>query len=127
VYEVDRKEFAKALEFYFLAAELNYNKAIEAIGKMYEKGRGVPVHYHVALEWYIKAAKHNSPHSYILIGSMFLNGLGVKTDIVKAQEWFHKQKLSVQNDEFRIVLSKKQKSKIQGNGEMSDTHLIHHA
>lgn len=51
------QDYAKALEWFEKAAELNYTTAVHNIGYMYQEGLGVEQDYDKALEWYEKAVE----------------------------------------------------------------------
>lgn len=50
------QDYAKAMQFYRRAAELNNNSAIADIGYMYEYGLGVTANRQLAIDWYKRAA-----------------------------------------------------------------------
>ena len=78
-----------ALKYYRRAAKLGDADAQNAIGFLYDTGRGVRQSYKRALKWYARAAA-GSFHDEACnnIGNLYHNGLGVKRDVKRAKHWY---------------------------------------
>ena len=79
------KFLEKAIE---LAPE--YGVAINNLGWMIKKGRGVEQNYDKAKELFEKAASLGASASYFHLGDMYENGLGVDKSLEKAIEYYQK-------------------------------------
>ena len=61
------------------------------LGRMYEKGDGVPQDYTSAFKWYRAAAEHGDQYSYSQkLGELYKKGLGVAKDYDEAIKWYRK-------------------------------------
>ena len=58
-----------------------------AIGRMYERGIGVPQDYAKAVEWYRRAAEQGLARAQYNLGRMYDYGRGVTQDYAKAVKW----------------------------------------
>jgi TPR repeat protein len=89
VYDTEKKQYDKALAWYFLAAMENNSYAQCNIGFLYYNGKGVPKNYLCALKWYLKAAEgYEFGITPSIIGKLFENGQGVPLYKYKALEWY---------------------------------------
>ena len=79
----------RAKKYYKKAAKLGDADAQNAIGFLYDTGRGVRQSYKRALKWYARAAT-GSFHDEACnnIGNLYHNGLGVKRDVKRAKHWY---------------------------------------
>ena len=84
-----KKDVQAALKYYRRAAKLGDADAQNAIGFLYDTGRGVRQSYKRALKWYARAAT-GSFHDEACnnIGNLYHNGLGVKRDVKRAKHWY---------------------------------------
>jgi TPR repeat protein len=92
IYDIQKQEYAKAMEWYLLSAKANHPGAQNNIGNMYYMGSGMPVDYLLALEWYLKAAVQKNKFAFENIGRIFEKGLGVRDDKYMALEWYRRNK-----------------------------------
>ena len=86
----DAKQYAKAVEWYRIAAEQGYADAQYNLGIMYDNGRGVPQDYAEAVRWYRKAAEQGRARAQFNLGYMYENGQGVTQDYAEAVRWYRK-------------------------------------
>ena len=84
-----RKDEAKAVKWYRLAAKQEYAPAQFNLGTMYRNGNGVPKDYPEAVQWYRKAAEQGDAMAQGSLGVMYYNGYGVPIDFVQAHVWFN--------------------------------------
>jgi len=69
-------------------AEQN-NAAAEAIlGRLYARGRGVPVDEAEAAKWFRRAAEHGSASARFNLGNLYTEGKGVPQDYSEAAKWY---------------------------------------
>ena len=61
-----------------------------AIGRMYERGIGVPQGYAKAVEWYRRAAEQGLARAQYNLGRMYDYGRGVTQDYAKAVKWYRR-------------------------------------
>ena len=86
----DAGQFAKARESWLPLAESGDVRAQYAVGRLYEKGKGVERDFGQALIWYQKEAEKNHADSQYRLSVGYGYGLGVKKDEAKAIEWLRK-------------------------------------
>lgn len=72
------------------SAEGGNAAAQDAIGLMYELGRGVAKNEGEAARWYEKSAEQAFPDGEVNLGYLLALGRGVKRDYGKAAEWFRR-------------------------------------
>ncbi len=72
------------------SAEGGNAAAQDAIGLMYEFGKGVPRSEAEAVRWYTRAAEQGFPDGEVNLGYLLALGRGVKKDYRKASEWFQR-------------------------------------
>jgi len=83
-------QYAKAVEWYRIAAEQGYADAQGNLGDMYESGRGVTKDDAEAARWYRKAAEQGNARAQCILGYKYENGLGVPQDYAEAVRWYRK-------------------------------------
>lgn len=86
----DAKQYAKAVEWYRIAAEQGYAGAQCNLGIMYYMGRGVPQDYAEAVRWLRKAAEQGDADAQCNLGVMYESGRGVPQDYGEAVRWYRK-------------------------------------
>ena len=79
-------DYAKAKEYFLIAADLGNSKAMRAIGIMYKDGKGVEQDIEKALEWHMKAAALGNGLSMNNIGLIYKE----QGDYAAAMEWYLK-------------------------------------
>ena len=79
-------DYAKAKEYFLIAADLGNSKAMRAIGIMYKDGKGVEQDIEKALEWHMKAAALGNGLSMNNIGRIYKE----QGDYAAAMEWYLK-------------------------------------
>lgn len=82
------KNQTMAIQLYEAAAKGGNALAQNAMGDIYQNGRGVPVDLAKAVEWYGKAAAQKHAPAQNSLGLMHLNGAGVPRDLGKAAQYF---------------------------------------
>lgn len=80
-------DYSKARELWLALAERGDARAQYALGRMYEKGRGVERDFGTAAGWYRKAAEQGHADSEYRLAAAYLYGLGVKKDETAALSW----------------------------------------
>jgi uncharacterized protein len=85
-----RGDYATALQILPPLAEQGNAFAQNALGWMYENGRGVPKDYAQAAAWYRKAADRGDAYGQNALGWMYENGRGVPKDYAQAAAWYRK-------------------------------------
>ena len=83
-----QQDYAKAMEYYTLAADEDYADAQAQIAYMYMEGLGVDVDYVQAMEWNNRAAQQNNAQGQAQIGYMYHMGLGVTQNLNEAGRWY---------------------------------------
>ena len=83
-----KKNYKKAYELFYEAAQQNSDFAQWLIGTMYEEG--VSQDYKLAKEWYEKASSNGSSSALVSLGELYEKGLGVAKDYDKAIYWYTK-------------------------------------
>ena len=86
----NKKEYAKAVEWYRKAAELGSADAQDYMGVMYDRGEGVERNYDEAVKWYRKAANQSHNLGEYNMGRMYEEGRGVAKDYKMARDWYQK-------------------------------------
>jgi TPR repeat protein len=82
------QDFAKAVNWYRLAAEHGFGHALNNLGKMYEKGLGVARDYAEAATCYRRAAERGYAPAQFNLGIMYAAGQGVPQDYLRSYMWF---------------------------------------
>jgi TPR repeat protein len=83
-----RKDDAKAVRIYRLAAEQGHAPAQVNLGLMFEHGQGVAQDAAEAIRWYRLAAEQGHATAQVKLGHMFENGHGVAKDAAEAIRWY---------------------------------------
>ena len=65
-------------------------KAQGSLGRLYDRGQGVPQDYAQARQWYEKAAAQGNKIAQTNLGILYANGHGVPQDYVMARQWYEK-------------------------------------
>jgi TonB family protein len=78
------------MAWYSRAADKGDSEAQNAIGYLYQQGRGVTQDYAKAMAWYRKAADQGNAQAESNIGSLYEKGLGVPQDHSEAEAWYKK-------------------------------------
>ena len=79
-------------------------KAMYAVGKLYERGRGVKKDLTKAVEWYQKAASAGQTSAQSRLGIMYFEGRGVKQNYKKALQLLNKAaKDNVPSAQFQLA------------------------
>lgn len=86
----DAGQYDKAHELWTPLAENGDVRAQYAIGRMYEKGKGVERDFAQAFVWYRKAAEKDHADSQYRLAVGYAYGLGVKKDEAEALSWLRK-------------------------------------
>ena len=82
----EQKDFDLALKYYELAAEYNYEPALEGLGYIWYYGRTGTRDYEKAFHYYEKAAKQGNPVCTYKLADMYRNGYYVEKDEAKYRE-----------------------------------------
>jgi|GEM_PF-5795404 len=91
----------------------NGQAALCALGRLYEKGHGLPKDYKLAHACYLRATEHIYPseQAQCSLGRFYRKGLGVKKDLEQARVWLYKVlKGTVHYHEAAAELRKLEKS-----------------
>lgn len=86
----DAGQYSRARELWLPLAENGDARAQHAIGRLYEKGNGVPRDFGQAFTWYRRAADNNDADSQYRLAVGYAYGLGVKRDEATALSWLRK-------------------------------------
>lgn len=78
---------AEAVKWFTNASIRQHIKSMNALGYMYEAGRGVIQDHSEAAEWYRKAMMRGNPDAMVNRGVLLSKGLGLKED--KSQAYVH--------------------------------------
>lgn len=83
------QDYAEALKWYLLAADLGSAKAQNAIGLMYFLGKGVETSNKEAAIWFEKAALQGYAQSQKYLGKIYSSDIGDEQDYVAAYMWIN--------------------------------------
>ncbi|MBI3570513.1 MAG: sel1 repeat family protein, partial [Gammaproteobacteria bacterium] len=86
----DAGHYAKARELWLPLAEAGDVRAQYAIGRLYEKGKGVERNFAQAFVWYRKAAEKGHADSEYRLAVGYAYGLGIQKDEGEALSWLRK-------------------------------------
>ncbi len=86
----DAKDYSKAMALWLPLAETGNPQAQYAVGRLYEKGRGVEKDYATAAKWYHKAAEKSHADSQYRLAVAYGYGAGVKKNEVTGMSWLQK-------------------------------------
>lgn len=78
----------EAARWFRLASERNHVKATNALGFMYEEGRGVPQNFAQANSLYVRAMRRGNADAMVNRGLMYANGVGAAKDSIQAYMHF---------------------------------------
>jgi len=81
------RNYAKAAEWYQMAADQGYREAESNLAFLYEKGRGVEQNHVTAAKYYLKAAEKNEPFAQFHLGLLYELGKGVVRNDADAAKW----------------------------------------
>ncbi|MDH3371029.1 MAG: sel1 repeat family protein, partial [Gammaproteobacteria bacterium] len=87
-YEAD--QYDRARDLWLPLAENGDIRAQYAIGRLYEKGRGVERNFETAISWYRKAAERGHADSEYRIAVGYAYGLGVARDEAEGLSWLRR-------------------------------------
>ncbi len=82
------RQFDKAVQLLRPLADQGNPEAQEKIGRLYERGMGVPKDFTKAESWYRKAAEQGYPPAQARLGFMYRIGEGVARDPKQAARWY---------------------------------------
>ncbi|MGE5149536.1 MAG: tetratricopeptide repeat protein [Rhodospirillaceae bacterium] len=82
------RAFDKAVQLLRPLADKGNPEAQEKIGRLYERGMGVPKDFTQAEYWYRKAAEQGNPAAQARLGFMYRIGEGVTRDPKQAARWY---------------------------------------
>jgi TPR repeat protein len=85
-----RGNYATALRLWRQLAERGDADAQFNLGRMYDRGEGVPQDYARAVSWYRKAADQGDADAQLHLGVMYALGHGVAQNYVQAVSWYRK-------------------------------------
>jgi uncharacterized protein len=81
-------DFDTAVSLLRPLAEQGNAQAEEKLGRMYQRGKGVPKDFARAVEWYRKAAERGDAAAQGRLGFLYRVGAGVPRDLKLAQKWY---------------------------------------
>ena len=84
------RNYAKAVEWYTMAAEQGYRDAEANLAFMHESGRGIDQDHVKAAEWYLKAAEKGEAFSQFHLGLLYEKGRGVPQNQGAAARWIER-------------------------------------
>jgi len=80
-------DYATALREWTPLAEQGYASVQHNLGKIYDKGQGVPQDYKTAVKWYTLAAEQGYANAQFKLGLMYAQGTGIPVNGVYAYMW----------------------------------------
>jgi hypothetical protein len=78
----------EAVEWFRKAASAGHVKAMNALGFMYDQGRGTPQNYAQASRYYASAIRKGNADAMMNAGRMHFNGRGVEKNVGRAYAYF---------------------------------------
>ena len=87
-----QQDYAKAMEYYMMAAQEDNADAQAQLGYMYQNALGVEADYAKAMEWNNRAAQQGNAQGQAQIGYLYQNGLGVTQNLDEAGRWYTRAK-----------------------------------
>ncbi len=105
----------------------NGQAALCALGRLYEKGHGLPQDYKLAHACYLRAAEHSYPseQARCSLGRLYRKGLGVKKDLKQARAWLYKVLAgTVHYHEAAAELRKLEKSALRQSEKFSSKPCV---
>lgn len=85
-----RGEYAKAANWYKLAANAGIATAAYNLGTLYFNGQGFQQDYAEAYKWFSQAARRKNAYAEFQLGIMYFTGQGVPRDPTKELSWYEK-------------------------------------
>jgi TPR repeat protein len=85
-----RQDYAQAAAWYRLSADQGNALAQDALGTLYETGRGVKLDDAEAANWFRKASQQGIDNSQLQLATLYESGRGVPLDYKQAAEWYRK-------------------------------------
>jgi len=70
-------------------AERGNGAAMNYLGVVHNKGKGVPISYVTAADWWLKGAEAGDPTAQCNLGIMYMHGQGLEQNDVEAYKWFN--------------------------------------
>lgn len=98
-----RGENVDAVRWFRQASDKGHIKAMNALGFMYEEGRGVPQNFKQAGNLYLQAMKNGNADAMVNRGLLYAKGLGVTNDNVQAYMHFLLAAAYAQDQETRDI------------------------
>lgn len=86
----EAQDYVKARQLWVPLAQSGDARAQYAVGRLYEKGRGVERNFATAAEWYRKAADQGHADSEYRLAVGYATGLGLPKDEAVALSWLRK-------------------------------------
>ncbi|GAA8843933.1 hypothetical protein BTM161_16060 [Helicobacter pylori] len=86
----DKQDFSKARKYFEKACELKDGGGCDALGHLYDDGKGVEKNLTKAAQFYSKACDLKEGDGCGALGGLYYNGDGVKQDFKKAVALFKK-------------------------------------
>jgi TPR repeat protein len=83
-------DFDTAVRLLRPLAEKGDAQAEEKLGRMYQRGKGVPKNFERAVEWYRKAAEKGDAAAQGRLGFLYRVGAGVPRDLKLAMQWYRR-------------------------------------
>jgi hypothetical protein len=97
-------DYKTALTHFRTAAEKDNTIAQFFLGKMYDKGQGVPQNAVEAFDWYRKSAEGGDDDAQYFVGLFYEKGKGVSKDYKKALAWYRKSAQQGDRDaQFKVA------------------------
>ena len=84
------RDYAEAVKWFRMAAELGYAKAQCFLGLCYARGQGVSQDWAQAVQWYRKAAEQGNADAQCYLGVCYDTPRGVSQDYAQAVHWHRK-------------------------------------
>ena len=81
-------DFDTAVRLLRPLAEQGEAQAEEKLGRMYQRGKGVPKNFERAVQWYQKAAEKGDAAAQGRLGFLYRVGAGVPRDLKLAKKWY---------------------------------------
>ena len=81
---------AKAVKWFYEAAEQGHADAQNDLGTMYVSGRGIAQSDTEAVKWFRRAADQGNAVAQYNVGLMYQNGRGLAQSDIEAAKWYRK-------------------------------------
>jgi hypothetical protein len=89
MYDVGKKDYVNAFQWYKYAANAGYPEAQYNVAGMFESGQGVAQNFTEAFRWYKLAASEGHANAQYNLANLYSTGQGVAQDYVKAHMWWN--------------------------------------